>query len=124
MHKKKVVWRWEYGVYVPFCPYCDEPVYDHDRCFNCGKPYEYVDGEYKPKEVSKGEYTIVQSTNNHICLYKDGHMVMHVASTKSYTEEELLQMIDKYPEIKKTTEMYLEKRKYIFEEKALEEANG
>ena len=100
MHKKKVVWRWEYGVYVPFCPYCDEPAYEHDACCFCGKPYEYVDGEYKPKEVSKGEYTIVQSTNNHICLYKDGHMVMHAASTKSFTEEELLQHIERYIELR------------------------
>lgn len=25
---KEIVWRCEYGVYVPFCPYCDEPAYE------------------------------------------------------------------------------------------------
>ena len=96
MDKKKVVWRWEYDVYVPFCPYCDEPAYEHDGCCFCGKPYEYVDGECKPKEVSKGEYTVVQSTNNHINVYKNGSLVFHADCAAPRSEAELLALIDGY----------------------------
>ena len=42
---KKVNWKWDYGVYVPFCPYCDEPAYEKDHCCFCNKPYEWVNGE-------------------------------------------------------------------------------
>ena len=63
---KPVIWKWDYGVYVPFCPYCGEPAYEKDRCFSCGKPYEWTDGEIEPTTVSRGEYTAIQATNNHI----------------------------------------------------------
>lgn len=94
MDKKQVVWRWEYGVYVPFCPYCGEPAYDHDLCFNCGKPYEYVEGEYKPKVVSKGAYTVIQSTNHHISVYKNDGLIFNAACGVSRSEAELLELID------------------------------
>ena len=85
---KEVEWMWEYGVYIPFCPYCGEPAYEKDSCYFCGKPYKYVEGEYKPTEVQCGEYTVVQNTNNHIHIYKDDSMVMHIQCTVKKTEEE------------------------------------
>lgn len=97
---KKILWRWDWGVYVPFCPYCDEPAYYRDYCFDCGKPYIWVDGKYKPKEVYKGEYTAVQSTNKHIAIYKGDHLVMHSQCNEEKTEEELLRMIDRYIEFR------------------------
>lgn len=92
--EKEVVWRWDWGVYVPFCPYCDEPAYEQDKCVFCGRPYKWVDGEHQPTEVRKANYIAVQSTNNHITIYKDGRMKMHSACTEKKTEEELLKMID------------------------------
>lgn len=96
MEPKEVVWRWDYGVYVPFCPHCDEPAYEKDGCCFCGKPYKYVDGEYQPTKVIKGEYTVVQSTNNHIAIYRNERMVMHIAACKKFTKDELLKEIDRY----------------------------
>ena len=91
---KEVIWKWEYGVYVPFCPYCGEPAYERDICFDCCKEYKWVEGKYKPTEVHKGNYTAVQSTNNHVMIHCDGRMVMHSQCNKKKTEAELLKMID------------------------------
>ena len=99
---KDVVWKWDYGVYVPFCPYCDEPAYDHDHCFACGKDYKWVEGKHKPTKVSKSEYTAIQSTNNHVTIIKDGRMVMHSQCNEKKTEEELLAMVDAYIRIAKS----------------------
>lgn len=94
MDKKQVVWRCEYGVYVPFCPYCGEPAYDHDICFNCGKPYEYVEGERKPKVVSKGAYTVILSTNHHISVYKNDILIFHADCGVSRSKAELLKLLE------------------------------
>ena len=93
---KEVVWRWEYGVYVPFCPYCDEPAYYEDHCFACNRQYKYVEGEHKPTKVSKGEWTAIQATNNHASIYKNGRMVMHSECNEKKTEEQLLAMVDRF----------------------------
>lgn len=93
---KKIKYRWDMGVYVAFCPYCDELVYEKDRCVFCGKPYEYVEGKHKPTIVEEDEYTIVQATNNHIQIYKDGRMVMHMSCRKKKTEDELRSTIELY----------------------------
>lgn len=93
---KDVKWAWDYGVYIPFCPYCDEPAYEKDKCFACGKAYRWVEGEYKPTEVQCGEYTVVQSTNNHVHIYKDGSLVMHSQCTVKKTEEELRKQVEFY----------------------------
>ena len=90
MRIKKVNWQWDYGVYMAFCPYCNEPVYEKDKCVFCGKPYKWVEGKFKPTEIEHQGYTIVQSTDNHILVYnKDGHMVYHASCTKKLTEDEL-----------------------------------
>ena len=87
---KEVQWRWDYGVYVPFCPYCDEPAYDKDKCCFCGKHYKWLDSDIKDTVVEKGEYTIVQRSNNHVHIYKDGRMIYHASCTKKMTAKELL----------------------------------
>lgn len=93
---KKVKWRWDMGVYVPFCPYCDEFPYDDDKCVFCGKPYKWVDGSIKETVVTEGDYTIYQGTSNHIQLYKDGKLIVHMSCTKKMTEEELKEIIERY----------------------------
>lgn len=96
---KKIVWRWDCGVYVPFCPHCGEPAYEHDKCVFCHEPYEWVDGEVRPTEVSRGEYTVVQATNNHVHIYQNGQMVLHAACDRKMTEEDLLHEIDLYEKL-------------------------
>lgn len=96
---RKVKWRWDYGVYMPFCPYCDEPAYEEDHCVFCKKTYKWVEGKYKPTVIEEGEYTVVQSTNNHIQVYKEGRMVMHSSCTKKKSEQELREMIGLYEDI-------------------------
>lgn len=66
-----------------------------------GGGVSFIDGhidELKHKEtiIEQGEYTIVQATNNHISLYKNGGFVMHINCSKKMTEEELLKQIDFY----------------------------
>lgn len=96
---RKVKWRWDYGCYVCFCPYCDEPSYEKDRCVFCGKPYKWVEPKHKPTIVEVGEYTIVQATNNHIQLFKGERSVMHVSCTAKKTEDELKEMVALYEEL-------------------------
>lgn len=93
---KKVNWKWDCGVYVPFCPYCDEPAYDKHRCCFCGKEYEWVEGEFKPTIVEEGDYTVIQSTNNHISIYKGDDIVSHINCTKKCTEAELKELINEF----------------------------
>lgn len=89
----EVIWRWDYGVYVPFCPYCDEPAYEKEACCFCGKPYKWTDGEFKPTEVRRGEYTVIQSTNNHISIYKSDELISHINCNKKKSEEELTELL-------------------------------
>ena len=91
---KKVKWRWDMGVYVPFCPYCDELAYETDHCVFCNKRYKWVDGKYKSLVVEHEGYTAVQATNNHITVCDaDGHMVMHSSCNVKKTEDELREHI-------------------------------
>lgn len=91
--KSKVNWRWDMGVYVPFCPYCDELAYEKDHCVFCNREYEWVEGEHKSTIVEVGEYIVVQATNNHIHIYKDGRIIGHVSCTKKMTEDELIKAL-------------------------------
>lgn len=99
MEKKPIEWRWDYGVYVPFCPYCDELAYEHDKCAFCGKEYQWIAGDYKPTEVVVGEYVVCQSTSKDIYLYKGDEWVMHSTCTKMLTEDELVKMVDYYEKL-------------------------
>lgn len=98
---EKVKWRRDWGSYAPFCPYCDELAYEKNRCVFCGKEYEWVEGKYKPTIVEVGDYTIVQTTNKHIHIYKGERMVMHSSCTKKKTEDELRQMVADFEQLTK-----------------------
>ena len=93
---KNIVWRWDRGVYVPFCPYCDEVAYDKTKCVFCEKPYKWARGKHKPTVIEVGEYTVVQATNNHISIYKNGRFVYHASCTKKKTEDELKEQVKLY----------------------------
>lgn len=90
---KKVKWKWDCDVYVPRCPYCSEPAYEEDHCVFCGKKYEWVEGKHKPTVVEHNGYTIIQCTNNHIQIYKNGRIVMHASCTEKKTVEELKEQV-------------------------------
>ena len=98
---KKVKWKWDWGVYVPFCPYCNEPAYEEDHCVFCEKEYIWVD-KSKERILTVGEYTVCQASNNHITIAKDGKMVMHASCTKKKSDDELREMVKYYEELKNT----------------------
>jgi hypothetical protein len=101
---KKIQWRWDYGVYMCFCPYCDEPAYENGKCVFCGKQYKWIEPKYKPTKVQVGDYAVVQATNNNIAIYdKDGQMLYHAQCPKKMTEEELVKQVDY---LKKMQEKY------------------
>lgn len=102
---KKVKWRWDMGVYVPFCPYCDELAYEEDHCVFCKKKYEWVD-KSKERKVIVGEYTVVQASNHHITIVKDGRMVYHASCTKKKTDEELKEHVVFYERLVRKDEEY------------------
>lgn len=85
---KKVKWRWDWGVNVPLCPYCNELAYEKDHCVFCEKEYKWVD-KSKGRIVTVGEYTVVQASNKHIHVYKGEHMVMHISCAKKLSERKL-----------------------------------
>lgn len=97
----KIIWRWDYGVYMPFCPYCDEVAEiaegKTEKCRWCNGLIEWVEPKHKPTVVQVGDYTVVQSTNKHISIAdKDGKMIYHAQCNKKQTEEELRGMVDLY----------------------------
>ena len=92
---REVKWQWDWGVYAPFCPYCNETAYEEDHCVFCKKEYKWVD-KSKSRKVTVGEYTVVQASNNHIQIIKDGRMVFHASCTKQQSEEELKEYIAFY----------------------------
>ena len=96
---KEIKWRWDWGCYIPFCPYCDEPAYEKDKCSFCGKEYKWVEGKHQPTVVEEGEYTAAQTTNKHIHIYKGERLVLHASCRVKKTEDELRQMVAEYEEI-------------------------
>ena len=98
---KEIVWQWEYGLYVPNCPYCHEPAYEKDHCVFCNKPYRWVDGENQPTVVEVGEYKAIQHTNNHIQIVKGDRVVLHASCTKEMSKKELEDYVRFYEELKR-----------------------
>ncbi len=98
---KKVIWDTEFDSEekYPFCPYCRELAYEKDHCVFCGKPYEWVEGEGTSSVVEVGEYTVVQASNHHVHIIKNGKMVMHVPCNKPMTPEELKEQVPFYEKL-------------------------
>ena len=85
---KKVKWRWDYGCYVPFCPYCNEYAYEKDHCMFCKKEYKWVD-KSKARAVRVGEYTVVQTSSNNIYVCKGKRLVEHIFCAEKKSKREL-----------------------------------
>ena len=99
---KEVIWRWEYGLCMPFCPYCDGPAYEEDHCVFCLRKYKYTESPVKDTRVTVGEYTVIQLSNNALYVYKGERCVMHASSAKKMTEDELREMVAHYKELSGT----------------------
>lgn len=95
---KKVKWQWDWGCYVPLCPYCGELAYQKDRCVFCEKEYKWSD-KGKERAVTVGEYTVVQTSNKDIHVYKNGRMVMHSSCTKRKSKRALKSFVAFYEEM-------------------------
>jgi len=93
---KNVIWKWRNGSYVPFCPYCGEPAHNQDECIFCGRTYNYILNAIIPVEVTADEYTAIQTTNNHIFIYKDAEIICHMQCYDWKTENELIELIESY----------------------------
>ena len=93
---KKVNWKMEFEGEMPFCPYCDEPIYYKGECSFCGKKHEWVDNGKSETVVEDGDYVIVQAANNHIQVFHEGRMLMHINCTKKMTEDELRGLVAMY----------------------------
>ena len=96
MKMKKVKWKDEYGTKMPFCPYCDEPIYEKGKCIFCEKEHEWVDVRPSETVVEVGEYVVVQTINNHVHIMNGGRMIMHMNCTRKMTEDELREMVSIY----------------------------
>lgn len=95
---EKVIWKWDKDVFVPYCPHCDELVYEYDHCVFCHQPYKWGDSEPSPNAmalVNSGEWTIHLPNPNfsRIFLLKNNHLRYHAPCNKKMTKAELLQML-------------------------------
>jgi hypothetical protein len=77
-----------------FCPYCNEFAYEKDHCVFCGKKYKLV--ERKERSVSVGEYTAVQTSNNHVIIHNGERMVMHIECNRRMSKRALKKQIAFY----------------------------
>ena len=53
------------------------------------------------RHIVQGEYTVVQTYNNHVHIYKGKELVCHMNCDKKMTETELAELIDFYENIEK-----------------------
>ena len=113
MYLKKILevqWQWDYGVYIPFCPYCNEPAYDEKICFNCGKEYKWVEGKHKSTVIHHKGYTIAQATNNHVTITKNGDLISHSQCIEKLSEDDLKAMVDRLEDEQEAIEKYLQRK--------------
>ena len=85
----------DYGIFIPTCPFCHEPLYEKKRCVFCGATIEEDETiENKLHElnndlVSTYENIVVEQTCNALYVYEDKKMVMHCTIEKPKTQDEL-----------------------------------
>lgn len=95
---KKVKWQWDWEVFVPLCPYCNELAYEKDHCVFCKKEYKWKN-KSKDRQVTVGEYTVVQASNNHISIFKDGRGVYYTSCTKKLSKRKLKGFVKFYEDL-------------------------
>ena len=93
---ERVIWKWDAGTYVPFCPHCQEPAYQKGRCLFCGERFLWVEPSVSQRKVVIGEYEAVQAPNHHLHLYKNGTLILHASCARELTAEEIKQFIENH----------------------------
>lgn len=95
--KGRLVYRIEYDLCLPFCPFCNEPAYDDEYCVFCGAEFIKPTKE-ELEEVKKAnhEYKVIYKNvaliqvGCSVYQYKDNKLISHWSLDKPFTEEELL----------------------------------
>ncbi|MGN1337370.1 MAG: hypothetical protein ACI4WW_02730 [Candidatus Coprovivens sp.] len=93
----KIVYEYEWGMFIPVCPFCKESVYEKDHCVFCKAKLEQPTEE-EQEEVKKAnhEYTVtyknitLNQVANAVYEYRDNVLVSHWSLARPFTEEELL----------------------------------
>lgn len=93
---KAVTWIRECdGGLYPFCPYCGEFAYEKDHCVFCGKKY-IMHEKRRERNVTVGDYTVVQTSNNNVSISKGGRLVYHAQCTKRLSKRQLKKQVAFY----------------------------
>lgn len=77
-----------------FCPTCERRLIWED-----GELMITAQGSKDAVEVHKGEWTVIQATNNHVAILRNGKRVAHFQCNDKKSEQALLEMIDFYQEV-------------------------
>ena len=95
--KGKVIYITEYGLTLPYCPFCNEPAYDDEYCVFCGAEFikptkEEMDEVKKANHEYKVIYknVVLIQVGCSVYQYKDNKLISHWSLAKPFTEEELL----------------------------------
>ena len=84
MDKLKCVWKRDINVFtgeptgaMPFCPSCDEPLYDTEKCVFCGQEIEQDDAQLQewlePPEVHTMQCFSCGGTLEYVISKYNGH---------------------------------------------------
>lgn len=89
--KKEVKWCYDWGVLIPFCPYCDEPAYEKDKCVFCGKEYITTPKPIPDLEVYGDRFYAVMPSKTSIYIFEQvtGALVCHESVSGKWDKEKL-----------------------------------
>lgn len=104
LHKKgKPYYANEWGITVPFCPFCNKYAYESTHCVFCGAEFEEPTKEDIEKmKKANNEITVeyknimIQQVATSLWLYEGGKLISHMALGNPMTEKELLDMAKGY----------------------------
>lgn len=98
----------EYGITLPFCPFCHEPAYEKTHCVFCGAEFEELSKQELEKQKKTNHEITVKYKNitiHQVCcgayIFRDGKFISHASLTKPQNEKQLLQMAKHYAGEKK-----------------------
>ena len=93
----KIEYSYEYGMFIPVCPFCKELAYEEQQCVFCGADFEQPTKE-EQEEIKKANHEFIVTYKNvtlqqiadAVYQYKDNILISHWSLARPYTEEELL----------------------------------
>ena len=90
---KEIVYYWEYGMLMGFCPNCNDIPYDKEVCQLCGQKLIWKEKpkKYQDTVVKKDDYVITQVYGSwSVYVEKNGVLLSISQCTKKFTKKELL----------------------------------